>query len=152
MAINKSVALYMYMVISVCYLGWVSTSNVFQVISCPGEVLTIECAIMGGGTTVWQGTAFQCDHNNGGFIALRHSQFRGLHKPIGTCNNGAIIAQAIGVVNSSYISQVNVTVSPELNNTTVECTHDYNLTVTVVKSTNILLPIGRQKLWKGVCR
>ena len=149
MAINKSVALYM--LISVCHLALVSTSNAFQVFSCPGEVLTTECAIMGGGATVWQGTAFQCDGNNYNIIVLRHTQFRRSYRPVGTCNNGAIIAQAIGVVNNSYISQLNVTVSPELNNTTVECWHDYNLTSTVIKSINItVLPIGRQEL-KNKC-
>ena len=141
MAINKSVTFYA--LISVCHLAWASTSNAFQVTSCPGELLTIECAIMGSGTTVWQGTAFQCDGNNFNFIALRHSQFRGSDKPELSCNNGAIIAQAIGVVNDSYISQLNVTVSSELDNTTVECWHDYNLTTTVIKSNNIIvLPKG----------
>lgn len=147
MAINKSVTFYT--LISVCHLASVSTSNAFQVTSCPGEVLTIQCAIMGGGATVWQGTAFQCDGNNRDIIVLRHTQFRRSYKPGGICNNGAIVAQAIGVVNDSYISQLNVTVSPELNNTTVECWHDYNLTTTVIKSINItVLPIGRQKLQK----
>ena len=104
---------------------------------------------MGGGATVWLGTAFQCDGNTHGFIALRHTQFGRSHKPEGTCNNGAIIARAIGVVNDSYISQLNVTVSTELNNTTVECCHDYNLTTTVIKSINIIVfLIGRQELQK----
>ena len=93
MAINKSVAVNM--LISVCYLGWASVSNAIQVISCPGEVLTIECAIMGIGATVWHGTALQCDGNNRNFIVLRHTQFRGSYRPTGTCNNGAIIAKQL---------------------------------------------------------
>ena len=142
MAINKSVIFYI--LISVC---WASTSNAYQILSCPGEVLTIECAIMGGGATVWWGTAFQCDDNNQDIIDLRHSQFGRSQKPGGTCNDGAIVARAIGVFNNSYISELNVIVSPELNNTTVECVHDYNLTLTVVKSIQIfVMATGRVRI------
>ena len=150
MAINKSVIFQI--LISVYHLASASTSGIFQAFSCPREVLTIECAIMGGGATVWQGTALQCDNINRDIIDLRHSQFRGSEKPEGTCNNGAIIARAIGVVNDSYISVLNVTVSSELNNTTVECAYDYNLTTTVIKSVQIIvLATGRQELYENKC-
>jgi hypothetical protein len=91
---------------------------------------------MGGIATVWQGTAFQCANVNDEII-LRHSQFGEPYNLIGICNNGAIVAQALGVVNNSYISQLNVTASLELNNTTVECQrwhYSLNFTVTVIKS------------------
>jgi hypothetical protein len=120
------------------YLASGSASSIFQAISCPGDVLTTECAIEGGGATVWQGTAIQCVSNNENSISLRHSQFEGSYKPIGSCN-GAIVAQAIGVVNNSYISQLNVTASLDLNNTTVECLHAYNLTDTVIKRIQIIV-------------
>ena len=137
MAINKSVILYV--LILVCHLASVSTSNTFQAISCPGDVLTTECAIMGGGLTVWQGTAFQCNGYNEHTISLRHSQFGRSPKPKGTCSNGVIVAQALGVVNNSYISELNVTASLELNNTTVECLHSHNLTETLVRSIQIIV-------------
>ena len=109
--------------------------STYRVISCPGDVLTTvsECAIMGGGVTVWKGTAFQFHCNNRESISLRHSQFRDSEKPEGYCNNGAIAARALGIVNNSYISQLNVTVSLELNNTTVEYVHSYNFTNIVIK-------------------
>ena len=122
MAINMSVVFYI--LILVCHLASISTSNTFQDILCPGDVLTTECATMGDGITVWQGTAFQCHYSSSNIILLLHSRFTGSHYPTGSCNNGAIVAQGLGVVNDSYISQLNVTVSPELNNTTVECWHD----------------------------
>ena len=118
MAINKSVVLYV--LISVRHLAMASASNTFQAVLCPGDVLTTECAIMGNGATVWQGTAFQCQRNNQGEIILQYSQFGGSYKPIDFCSYGAIVARAIGVVNGSYISQLSVTVSLELNNKTVE--------------------------------
>ena len=142
MAINMSVVFYV--LISVCHLASVSTSSTSQAtcISCPGDVLTIECTIMGRGATVWQGTAFQC----GSSIILRHSQFGGSYNSIWTCNDGAIVAQALGIVNNSYVSQLNVTVSLELNNTTVECWHSYNLTDTVIKRIQIVVLVtGKQE-------
>jgi hypothetical protein len=100
---------------------------------------------MGGIATVWQGTAFQCA-NAGDGIVLRHSAFGGSYNLIGTCNNGAIVAQAIGVVsNNSYISQLNVTASIELNNTTVECLQ-ISWNTTVIKSVQIIvLAKGKQE-------
>ena len=142
MAINKSVVLYV--LILVCHLASVSVSNIIsQAISCPGDVLTIECTTMGSGATVWQGTAFQCDYDE---IVLRHSQFGGSHNPIGYCNNGAIVAQGLGVVNNSYISQLNVTVSLELNNTTVDCMHDNGITQRIIRLTQIIV------LATGTCK
>jgi hypothetical protein len=135
MAINKLVVFCV--LLFTCHLALASASDTFQVISCPGDVLTTECAIMGYGATVWQGTAFQC----GGYdeIILRHSQFEGSYNPIRTCNNGALVTQALGIVNDRYISQLNVTVSPELNNLTVECWHNFNLTDTVIKQIQIIV-------------
>ena len=69
---------------------------------------------MGGGATVWQGTAFQCVSINNEII-LRHSQFGGPYNPTGSCNNGEIVIQALVIVNNTYISQLSVIVSPELN-------------------------------------
>ena len=69
-----------------------------------------------------------------------------LSNSIHTCNNGAIAAQeTLGVVNNSYISQLNIhvhvgfIVSPELNNKTVECVHSYNFTEVVVRSIQIIV-------------
>ena len=156
MAINMSVVFYV--LILVFHLVSASANSTHQAISCPGDVLTTECAIMGGGITVWQGTAFQCYRNNHESISLRHSQFRESEEPAGSCNNGAIVARALGIVSNSYVSQLNVTVSLELNNTIVECihVHSHNFTNTVIKRIQIIvLAIGKQEVqncqdqWKG---
>ena len=125
--------------ISVCHMYsavLASASSTFQAVSCPGDVLTTECVITGGGATVWQGTAFQCA---GSKIFLRHSLFGESYNLIKSCNDGAIVARALGIVNGSHISQLNVTVSPELNNTTVECWHSNHLTTTVIKQIQIIV-------------
>ena len=142
-AFNMSVLFYV--LILVCHLVSASANGTFQAVSCPGDVLTTECAIMGGGLTVWQGTAFQCVSTSNKII-LRHSGFGVSHNPAGSCNDGTIVAWALGVVNDSYTSQLNVTVSLELNNTTVECWHYYNLTLTVIKRIQmIVLAAGKQE-------
>lgn len=61
---------------------------------CSGSIVTYQCCIVGGGTTVWQGSAFQCPGLNR-HISLRHSKFNTSEKPYGGCNNGAIIVRAL---------------------------------------------------------
>ena len=108
---------------------------------CPGYTVTYQCSVVGGGTTVWQGTAFQCSGLNS-FILLRHSKFNASEKAYGECNNGAIVARAIGVLDNYYTSQLNVTLSPEMNNRTVECVYD-NGTETIVGSAVLAFTTGK---------
>ena len=144
MAINMSVIFYV--VILVCHLKSASTISTFQAVLCPGDVLTSECATMGAELTVWRGTALQCDYGYYREIILLHGRFNGSHNYniTRTCNNRTIIARALGVVNNSYTSQLSVTVSPELNNTTVECLHDNGTRTRVIKTIQIIvLAIGK---------
>ena len=87
--------------------------------TCPGQMLTFTCTVIGGGITVWDGTAFDCSG-----IELRHTQFNAAGGPSGNCNSGAIKAMSIGVTSSCYASQLIVNISLSLNNTTIQCTHD----------------------------
>ena len=130
MVINMSIVFYV--LISVCHLSSASVSSTSQAVLCPGDVLTTECTIMGEGWTVWRGAAFQCYYHE---IVLLHSRFG--EYTIGSCNNGTIVAQGLGVVNDSYISQLNVTVSLELNNTIVECWHDNGTISKFIRSVQI---------------
>ena len=96
--------------------------------ACPGDVLTYNCIIIGGGNTIWSGTAFNCPSKSNETI-LRHSQFaRGT---FGSCNDGAITARSLGVVNSCYSSQLNVTVSSDMNNQNIQCAHSSDRIVTI---------------------
>ena len=89
---------------------------------CPGEVVNYTCTIVdttGGLTTFWRGTAFSCSATSN-VIPLTHALFNsGIS---GMCTNGAITAASVGVVDNCYTSRLMVTVSPALNETTVECT------------------------------
>ena len=94
--------------------------------ACPGEVVNYTCTVVDPsgnppiGSTVWRGTAFNCPGVSN-VISLGHSIFNTTGAS-GMCNSGAITAESVGVVDSCYTSRLMVTVSPALNETTVECT------------------------------
>ena len=115
-----------------------SVSNEIRV--CSGDLLTLECSALGAGITIWEGSAFlECYGTNTNTIFLRHSGYNSPNKPRKVCNNGAIVARAIGVDGNNYTSQLNVTVSAEMNNKTVECVHEFNFTTTGLFSTVIIV-------------
>lgn len=89
---------------------------------CSGDTVSYKCTVMGRGTTLWQGSAFRdCASNH---IALLHSQFTSDEGAYGTCNNGAIVGWSIAVEDDCYTSQLNVTISTELDGSNVECVYD----------------------------
>ena len=89
------------------------------------DVLTLNflCSVSDGAATVWKGSIFSCP-NSQNEILLRHSRFEDGPGISGTCNDGEVIAYSIESTNNSYISQLNVTISPEMQNGTVECIQD----------------------------
>ena len=94
--------------------------------ACSGEVVNYTCTIVDPtnppiGSSVWRGTALSCPGSANG-ISLGHSLFNTSGGASGTCNNGAITAESVSVVDNCYTSRLMVTISPALNGTTVECT------------------------------
>ena len=98
---------------------------------CPGHELRLECTVVGKGTTIWRGSAFNCTLNR---IDLHHSQFES-GTSVGECNNGRIIGHSINTTSDSdgikYISQLIIQLDENgtLDGRTVECdflngTHD----------------------------
>ena len=89
---------------------------------CPGDNLIISCTAFATAdeVTVWKGTVFDCEDRNNK-ITLIHNRFM---SPGGTskdCNNGAIVAQSIGVEDNLYSSQLNVTVTDDMAGKTIMC-------------------------------
>ena len=112
---------------------------------CPGRELRLECTVVGIGSTVWSGTAFDCPER-GNEILLRHSQFES-GGAVGECNNGMIIGhfhnRTFDDLNSKYTSQLTIQL-PSLNATnntlegkTVECIYDNGTMVTVIDTHKI---------------
>ena len=92
--------------------------------ACSGDVLTFTCTIVGGGNTLWRGSAFDCESTSDEII-LRHSTF-GTTGTSGTCNSGTIVGQSVGVEDTCFTSRLNVTVSESLNSRAVQCDHNSN--------------------------
>ena len=90
--------------------------------TCDGHSQIYECTVSGGGLTIWQGSAFDCEQNHNR-VLLRHSAYA-TKKAVGDCNGGAIMASSIGISNNDYYTSIlNITVGQEMNNETVECVH-----------------------------
>ena len=104
---------------------------------CPGDILTHECTVTGGVSTVWTGNAFNCQSSNNE-ITLLHSCFKSANGTSRSCNNGAIVGQSLGVQGDNYTSQLNVTITPETAGKTIMCIGDNGKTTMLIFS--ILIP------------
>ena len=95
--------------------------------TCLGYTQTFECTVCGSGSTVWNGTFFDCEHGNE--IELRHSRYDGIDPenrgpPRVECNQGAVLAKSIGRFGECYTSQLIITVGGEMINGTIGCIHN----------------------------
>ncbi len=93
---------------------------------CPGDVATYTCTVVGGGATVWSGTAFDCSPSNNRLSLLHSPQFSG--GETGGCTSGAISGAGISVDTSGaedcYTSELSVNISANMDGQTVVCTKD----------------------------
>ena len=114
---------------------------------------------MGGISTVWRGTAFNCP-GHGNEIALPHAQFKtGGATVIVVCSNGMIIGRNLNRAlnfdgsNSKFTSQLFILLPllNDANNTldgrTVECTHFNGTTGDVIDN----LTIAYTRVSNGIC-
>ena len=104
--------------------------------TCPGYILIYECTIVGEGATVWKGSAFDC-HNARDSIHLSHSQLFSSK----TCTGAAIKGQIIRVMDNCYTSQLNVNVSSDMIEKSIECVHD-NDTQCLIGNISLSLTTG----------
>ena len=108
--------------------------------TCPEDILVFTCIVDGGVITLWRGTAFSCPTTNNE-ILLRHTLIAS-RTASGTCNNGAIVGRGVGEEDNVYTSQLNVTVSSDLNSQTIECAYDDGTRTNVVSTTVITVLSG----------
>ena len=117
-----------------------SASNAFSQMTanincaCPGEELTFTCTLVGGGITVWSGTAFNCSSGTND-TSLSHSRFMDPEGISKSCNGGAIVARSVGVTDDCYTSQLSVQVSSSLNNES----NIYSVLMTPLQEQQLLL-------------
>ena len=105
---------------------------------CPEDVAVFICSVSDGVATLWRGSIFNCP-SNGNEILLRHFNFD--TETSGTCNDGKIVAFSSEVTGNMYISQLNVTVSPEMHNGTIECV-EVNFDGTSIGTCTLTLATG----------
>ena len=104
--------------------------------TCPGYNTTYECTTVGGTATVWQGSVFKCPSSQDS-ISLIHSR----SSNIKTCNGAAISGQIIRVEDNCYTSQLNVNVSSDMIEESIECAHD-NGTQSLIGNISLSLTTG----------
>ena len=83
--------------------------------------MTYECTVVGDrrGVTIWTGTALNCPSDE---VLLFHRRFTRLDRI--TCNNGATVAQILHTLNNSYTSQLNITVTRDIDGTSITCVYE----------------------------
>ena len=94
---------------------------------CTGYNVTFTCSIVGGGNTIWNGTAFDCPSGTNIFnnqIFLRHSAFGMLGEPNGTCSDRAIIGEGVSVESTRFTSRLIVRVNSDIVGKNVSCIYD----------------------------
>ena len=114
--------------------------------TCLGYTQTFECTVCGSGSTVWNGTFFDCEDEFG--IELRHSRYNDFMDDMGPdgrtsllkeCNKGAVLAKGIGRFGDCYTSQLIVTVGEEMINGTIECIHDNFIERTIINQKSLVI-------------
>ena len=130
------------------YTGSESTCNFITLTNtkecyCPGDTLIYECSIAGGGVTVWKGTAFDC-HDQRNEVSFLHSRFNGSLRCSGA--DRELVARTLSVESNCYSSQLNVTVSSNLNGTSVKCVYDNGTDEIEIGSENVNI-IGKVLLY-----
>lgn len=106
--------------------------------TCLGHNLTFQCVVTGRGSTIWQGSAFNCSSG----IQLRHTLFQS-GSPTGECNGGTIIAQGISASDlHCYTSQLIVSVTPSLNRKMIACVYDNGVNATFVGNYEVTITTG----------
>lgn len=103
--------------------------------------MKFECNVVGAGTTVFEGSAFDCE-NSHNEIKLLHLRFNSTDGARGTCNNGIIVGRSTGVEDSLYTSQLDVRISSNLIGRTVECIHDNGTTTETVGIYSLMVANG----------
>ena len=109
---------------------------------CPDDVVIYECTVVGGSSTVWEGSTLDdlCRKSGHELILIHkhYSSSEGIQK---SCSNGSIMGRSvmISVENNTYISQliVNLTSNNNLIGSSIECIRDDGFNTTSVGSLNI---------------
>ena len=112
---------------------------------CAGDIITYECSVIGGESTVFRGSALNCTNSE---IILLHSRFSPSASDDSdatvnatansiVCNEGEIVARGITVENGTYTSQLCIAFYNKLNGKSVSCIIDNGTTEISVGSVTL---------------
>ena len=101
-----------------------------------GYTLIYECKIIGEGSTVWSGTAFECPATGNEIILYNHINYTE------ECNGGMITGRVIKAEESSHTSQLSVDISSALNGRGIVCLHNIGQTTAVIGSYELNITTG----------
>ena len=107
--------------------------------------MTYTCSIVGGGNTVWNGSAFDCPSSSESFnnqILLRHSGFGSRDNSMGSCNDGTIVAEGVSAEDDYFTSQLSVVVGPSIVGRQVTCYYENTVSEVVIGNATIMLTTG----------
>ena len=99
--------------------------------------MTYECTVFGGTSdivTVWKGDFFNCPTGIRE-IHLIHGGREDFIPQI--CNDGNVVGRFIRIVNDSFVSQLNVTLTCDITDKSVECIRDSGTNTERVGSLNL---------------
>ena len=112
--------------------------NRLSLVSSEGSVLIYSCSVVGEGSTVWTGTAFDCPSTNDAII-LKHN-ITEYNTTVGTCSNGAIITgRGLSVEGNCFTSQLNIRATADLEGESVICIHRNGSNELIIGCTTIVL-------------
>ena len=110
--------------------------------TCPGSFLIATCSVVGGGSTVWLGSAFECSPLDE--ILLLHSNYAS-NGAEGECNNGDIVARSQGVVGRDcFVSQLTVLVTLSMHGKSLQCVYDNGVDITIIGNVTINVTRGKK--------
>ena len=111
---------------------------------CPGRSLQITCSVVGLGSTVWEGTTFDCPSSENK-ISLFHTGFA-TNSSVGSCNDG-ITARGLSVSGQNcFLSEVTIIPSSATNGQTVTCNYDNGETSMPIGTVTVNLTTGKRSV------
>ena len=106
---------------------------------------------MGGGYTIWRGTAFSDCISDEQEILLIHLRFISNGGTNGTCNHGDIVGRSLGVEGSNYTSQLDVTVTSDVIGKNIMCSNEAITEFSTTITTTGITVLREVALRKAVC-
>ena len=109
--------------------------------ACVGELLTLACINDRSTFTVWHGTAFDCPSSNDQIFFLNQDFDSSATKSCIDSDSVIIVAQAVSVEDSVYLTQLNFTAMSLLHGeeVTIQCDYDDGIVSKVITNYSILV-------------